>query len=216
MATAIQLIKKHWATVSILATCVICVWTIAHYFGGSDQQTDALQSRAEKNEIIVRAVEFRQDKDEQRTATLEQVTLDLPKKLSAIENGQAKSREVPLRNALNEVLRGEYAKDCERGLARWNKILAEEGLTERIYLPSKRFHRRVGEYARAHFDIHGSLISQDEFERHCSEWLPTVQDREYVRSLMTPVIEQGKIANWIASPKTGINRQQFDFVYVRM
>jgi benzoyl-CoA 2,3-dioxygenase component B len=136
--------------------------------------------------------------------------------IETIENSQVKSREVPLRNALNEVLRGEYAKDCERGLARWNKILAEEGLTERIYLPSKRFHRHVGEYAGHHFDIHGSLISQDEFERRCSEWLPTVQDREYVRSLMMPVIEQGKIANWIAPPKTGINRQHFDFVYVRL
>jgi len=35
-------------------------------------------------------------------------------------------REVPLRNALNEVLRTEYVKDCEKGLARWNKALADE------------------------------------------------------------------------------------------
>ena len=59
--------------------------------------------------------------------------------IEVIEDNQVKSREAPLRNALNEVLRGEYAKDCERGLARWNKILAEEGVSERLYLPSRRF-----------------------------------------------------------------------------
>jgi benzoyl-CoA 2,3-epoxidase subunit B len=133
-----------------------------------------------------------------------------------IEDNQVKTREAPLRNALNEVLRGEYAKDCERGLARWNKILAEEGVAERLYLPSRRFHRRVGEYAKYHFDIHGAMISQEEFDRRISEWLPTTQDREYVRSLMTPVTETGKIANWIAPPATGTNRQPFNFEYVRL
>src|SRR3954451_22253878 len=44
--------------------------------------------------------------------------------ITVVEDGQLKTREVPLRNALNEVLRGEYVKDCEKGLARWNKVLA--------------------------------------------------------------------------------------------
>jgi len=35
-------------------------------------------------------------------------------------------------------MRGEYTKDNERGLARWNKILEEEGLAERLYLPTAR------------------------------------------------------------------------------
>src|SRR5436853_1960333 len=47
--------------------------------------------------------------------------------LLAVEDGQLKPREVPLRNALNEVLRQEYVKDSERALARWNKYLGEEG-----------------------------------------------------------------------------------------
>src|SRR5262245_7958548 len=136
--------------------------------------------------------------------------------IEIIEDHQVKSREAPLRNALNEALRGEYAKDCERGLALWNKMLAEGGVAESLYLPSRRFHRHVGEYAGHRFDIHGALISQDEFERRISEWLPTEQDREYVRSLMTPVTEPGKIANWIAPPATGTNRQPFDFEYVRL
>jgi benzoyl-CoA 2,3-dioxygenase component B len=33
---------------------------------------------------------------------------------------------------------------------------------------------------------------------------------------MTPVVERGKMANWIAPPKFGINHQSFDFEYVRL
>jgi benzoyl-CoA 2,3-epoxidase subunit B len=136
--------------------------------------------------------------------------------IAVIEGNEIKDREAPLRNALNEVLRGEYTRDNERALERWNKTLEEEGLTERLYLPSARFYRRVGEYAGHYFDIHGNLISQAEFEARATRWLPTSQDREVVRALMTPVTERGKIANWIAAPKTGINRKPFDFEYVRL
>ena len=76
--------------------------------------------------------------------------------LLAVEDGQLKPREVPLRNALNEVLRQEYVKDSERALARWNKYLGEEGVSEKLYLPSTRFHRHVGEYALHSFDIEGT------------------------------------------------------------
>src|SRR5690242_1278488 len=136
--------------------------------------------------------------------------------MQVVENGQLKPREVPLRNALNEVLRGEYVKDCEKGLARWNKVLAEEGLSERLYLPNPRFHRHVGEYAGHYFDLEGKLISREEFEQRQAEWLPTMEDREYVRSLMHPVYEVGKIANWIAPPAAGIKGKPFDFEYVRL
>jgi benzoyl-CoA 2,3-epoxidase subunit B len=136
--------------------------------------------------------------------------------LLTVENNQLKPRQVPLRNALNEVLRGEYVKDCEKGLARWNKILTEEGMTERLYLPSPMFHRHVGEYAGHYFDVKGNLISKDDFERQKTEWLPTMEDREYVRSLMKPVTEPGKIANWIAPPATGIKGKPFEFEYVKL
>jgi benzoyl-CoA 2,3-dioxygenase component B len=132
-----------------------------------------------------------------------------------VEDGRLKPREVPLRNALNE-LRTEYVKDCEKGLARWNKVLADEGASERLYLPNPRFHRHVGEYAGHFFDLEGNLITQDEFEKRKADWLPTLEDREYVRSLMSPVTEPGKIANWIAPPAAGIKGKPFEFEYVRL
>jgi benzoyl-CoA 2,3-dioxygenase component B len=133
-----------------------------------------------------------------------------------LDNGLVKTREVPIRNGLNEILRGEYISDSERGLARWNKFIADEGLSARLYLPSKRFHRHVGEFAGTYFNVEGNPISQEDFERHKQEWLPTREDREYVQSLMHPVTEPGKIASYIAPPSSGINGKPFDFEYVRL
>ena len=133
-----------------------------------------------------------------------------------MENGRIKTREVPIRNGLNEILRGEYISDSERGLSRWNKFIADEGLSARLYLPSKRFHRHVGEFAGLYFDVEGTPISREEFERRKDEWLPNLEDREYVQSLMHPVTEPGKIANYIAPPSSGINGKPFDFEYVRL
>jgi hypothetical protein len=65
---------------------------------------------------------------------------------------------------------------------RWNRIgITNEGAVVRLYLPSRRFHRRIGEYAKHCFDIHGARVSRDEFERRAYKWLLTAQDREYVR-----------------------------------
>ena len=136
--------------------------------------------------------------------------------LPVVEDGRLVEREVPLRNALNEVLRGEYVRDCERALERWNKYIADEGVGHQLRLPSTRFQRHVGEYAGHFFDLEGDLITEEEFERRRAEWLPTEEDRAYVQSLMRPVTEPGKIANWIAPPATGIKGKPFEFEFVRL
>jgi len=136
--------------------------------------------------------------------------------LTGVEDGKLQPREVPLRNALNEVLRQEYVKDSERALARWNKYLSEAGVTETLYLPSTHFHRHVGEYAGHSFDIAGNLIPAEEFKQRQAEWLPTMEDREYVRRLMHPVTEPGKLASWIAPPAAGVKGKPFEFEYVRL
>jgi benzoyl-CoA 2,3-dioxygenase component B len=74
----------------------------------------------------------------------------------------------------------------------------------------------VGEYAGHHFDIEGNPITAEQFEQQKAQWLPTVEDREYVRSLMHPVVEPGKIASWIAPPAAGVKGKPFEFEYVRL
>jgi len=123
---------------------------------------------------------------------------------------------VPLRNAMNEVLRDEYVKDCQRAVDRWNKTLAKAGVTGMsLRLPHRRFHRGVGPCAGLYFDPDGKAISDAEWKANESNWLPTAEDRAFVQSLMHPVFERGKVASWIAPPPKGINGMPIDFEYVR-
>src|SRR6187397_10564 len=50
-------------------------------------------------------------------------------------------QEVPMLNALNEVMRESYLKDCEIGLKRWNRQIERAGHDFRLTLPSSRFRR---------------------------------------------------------------------------
>jgi benzoyl-CoA 2,3-dioxygenase component B len=61
----------------------------------------------------------------------------------------------------------------------------------------------------------GVLLTDEQWQEHVDEWLPSQSDREYVSSLMGRVVEPGRFANWIAPPVIGINRQPVDFEYVR-
>jgi benzoyl-CoA 2,3-dioxygenase component B len=137
-------------------------------------------------------------------------TMTVPK------DGAVAEEEVPLRNAMNEVLRDAYVDDCQRGVDRWNKRLAEAGLSERLRLPSKRFYRHIGLYADMPFDVDGRLLIPEEWERRRGEWLPTDKDRAYVATLQKPVREVGKIANWIGRPARGIKGLPFEYEYVRL
>lgn len=133
-----------------------------------------------------------------------------------LKEGRINVQDVPLRNAMNEVLRQSYIKDCERVVKRWNAALEEEGCETRIELPSSRFFRRQGIYAGSHFDLQGNPISEEEWNNKVNDWLPSPEDRAYVASLMQPVTEPGKMANWIAAPRRGINGQAVEFEYVRL
>jgi benzoyl-CoA 2,3-epoxidase subunit B len=130
--------------------------------------------------------------------------------------GRTTNQEVPLRNALNEVLRDWYVEDCRSGVERWNKKIAGHGIDFRFELPDRRFHRQIGVFSGLHFDPSGRQLSADEWERRRSEWLPSDGDTAYVKSLQAaPVYERGKFANYIAPPLRGINHQAIDFEYVR-
>jgi benzoyl-CoA 2,3-dioxygenase component B len=136
--------------------------------------------------------------------------------MTQIRDGRPVSEDVPLRNAMNEVLRDGYVADCQRAVDKWNRTIERSGATEaRLSLPSRRFHRAIGLYAGLPFDVRGELCAADELARRLGDWLPGDADRAYVQSLMRPVTERGKIASWIAPPTKGINGQPFDFEYVR-
>ncbi len=131
------------------------------------------------------------------------------------ENGGIVSKAVPLRNAMNEVLRDAYVDDNQRGVDRWNKTIREQGIDFEMTLPHRRFNRAMGLHSGRHFDLLGHPISEEQFEAHRAEWLPTDDDKVYIKNLMQPVLEPGKMAQWIAAPARGINGKPIEFEYVR-
>jgi len=124
--------------------------------------------------------------------------------------------EIPLRRAMNAILRDSYTQDCLRGLARWNRELEKRDLPQRLYLPAPCFNRRVGAFANLPCDPAGNPLAREEYDRRRDEWLVTETDRSRVAELLMPVYAPGKIAGWIAPPARGVNGQPIDFAYVRM
>ncbi len=130
--------------------------------------------------------------------------------------GGLRHEDVPLRSAMNEILRDGYVDDCQRGVDRWNKVLAEAGLPDRFTLPSRRFHRQQGIFTGHHFSPEGKQLTQAEWDAKKEAWLPSAADRAFIKNLMSrPVVNPGQMANWIAPPPRGINNRPLDFEYVR-
>jgi benzoyl-CoA 2,3-dioxygenase component B len=136
-------------------------------------------------------------------------------KVLNVVNGQLQEKEVPMLNALNEVLRDDFIKDSVGGVERWNRVIDKAGLPHRLSVPHKAFHRNIGALSGAKVSPDGRVLSEQEWSAKVGEWLPTAEDRAFVQSLMGRVVDPGKFANWIAPPAIGINRQPVDFEYVR-
>ncbi len=130
--------------------------------------------------------------------------------------GGAKVETVSMRNAMNEVMRSSYLRDCENGVKRWNKIIEKGGINFELRLASPRFRRTVGSWANVPTDPSGQPISPEAYAAGISAWSPTPEDQAFVASLMKPVLEPGKVASWIAPPDRGINNLPVDYEYVRV
>ncbi|MFZ1609361.1 MAG: benzoyl-CoA 2,3-epoxidase subunit BoxB, partial [Rhodoferax sp.] len=133
----------------------------------------------------------------------------------SIEDGQIVSHEIPALLAINERLRDDYIRDSNGGVQRWNKVIEKAGCDFRLNVPHKAFNRKIGTFSEVRVSPEGNVIAEEQWTQQQSNWLPTPEDRAFVASLMGPVTEPGKFANWIAPPPMGINKQPIDFDYIR-
>jgi benzoyl-CoA 2,3-dioxygenase component B len=136
--------------------------------------------------------------------------------VDALLDGDIGETEVAALVGLNTDLRREYISDCQNGVNRWNKILEDAELPQRFKLPHVAFNRKVGAFSGIEASPDGEKLSTDEWNHRKDAWLPSDVDKTYVRSLMQPVHERGKIAAWIAPPRQGINGKPFDYDYVHL
>jgi benzoyl-CoA 2,3-epoxidase subunit B len=136
--------------------------------------------------------------------------------IALLEGDRIVTREEPALTTLNERLRDDYIADCQRGVDRWNAIIRKAGVDFELRLPHRGFHRAIGVFSEVRVSPDGGIVGQAEWDARRAEWLPTEADAAYVQSLMQPVVQPGKFANWIAPPPRGINGQPIDFEYVRL
>jgi benzoyl-CoA 2,3-epoxidase subunit B len=132
-----------------------------------------------------------------------------------VVNGALAEREVPVLNALNEVLRDDFIKDSVSGISRWNKVIEKADLRFRLAVPHKAFNRQIGTLSGVRISPDGELKSQIEWVSGQARWLPTADDRAFVASLMKPERQPGRYAGWISAPTHAINKQPLDLEYVR-
>ena len=136
--------------------------------------------------------------------------------LEVAPEGGVVRREVPLRNAMNEIMRDAYVEDCQRGVDKWNRAIAAHDIPFELRLPSRRFHRRIGVHAGLLADPAGAPLSEEAWEAGRDQWLPGEADQAFVRGLMQkPVLDPRQMASWIAAPRQGIKGRPVDFEYVR-
>jgi len=131
-------------------------------------------------------------------------------------DGQIKLVDEPALTALNMRLRDDYARDCTKGIERWNKIIEKTGVNFRLGLPHVAFHREIGEFRDVQASAQGELLDDATWQKRKDEWLPSKEDGDFIASLMNSVTELGKFAGWIAPPRLGIDNKPGDFEYVKI
>ena len=136
-------------------------------------------------------------------------------KLLDVQDGKLVEREVPMLNAMNEVLRDDYIRDSVAGVGRWNRIIRKAGISFELIVPHKAFNRKIGPLAGLRLSPDGHIVSEAEWAAKQREWLATDEDRAFVASLMGRVAAPGAYANWISPPTLAINKLPANFEFVR-
>jgi benzoyl-CoA 2,3-dioxygenase component B len=131
-------------------------------------------------------------------------------------DGKIQNEDAPALSALNMRLRDDYVADCQVGVDRWNKVIAELGIPFEIKLPHVAFHRHIGEFSNIKADPSGKVLSDEAWTKQRGDFLPGDEDKDFIEELMQPQFEKGKYASWIAPPKVGIDNKPGDFEYVKI
>jgi benzoyl-CoA 2,3-dioxygenase component B len=131
-------------------------------------------------------------------------------------DGKIQNEDSPALAALNMRLRDDYVVDCNNGVARWNKVIADIGIPFEIKMPHVAFHRHIGEFSKIKADVIGNVLGDTDWSKRRGEFLPSEDDRAFIESLMQPQTAPGKFASWIAPPKVGIDNKPGEFEYVKI
>jgi benzoyl-CoA 2,3-dioxygenase component B len=140
--------------------------------------------------------------------------VDTQLEIPRVSAGGVETQIISARAGMNLMLRRDFTLDSQRGLDRFNKVIGAHDIDFELTLPDEKFNRSIGIFSEIEASPSGELLDAESWARSKDRWLPTEEERDFVRSLMIPVTDPGKIAGWIAPPKRGIHGQPFDYEYV--
>jgi hypothetical protein len=93
---------------------------------------------------------------------------------------------------LNELSRSTFFKEVSALVDALNHIVPED--QPRLRIPDDKFRRNIGQYAGMTYNVDGSLLSQQDYEKHLKEVMPSAEDDNYVIGLE-------KEKDWIVDPQ---------------
>ena len=94
--------------------------------------------------------------------------------------------------------------------------LEEAKINFEMKLPFEGFNRKIGTFMGANISPLGDILTKEKWNEEKGNFLPTTNDNLFIESLMKPVSEPGKYADWISAPDLGIDNKPGDFEYVKI
>ena len=106
-------------------------------------------------------------------------------------DGKVQNEDAPALSALNMRLRDDYVVDCNNGVSRWNKVIADIGIPFAMKLPHVAFHRHIGEFSRTNVDVNGNILSPAEWTKRRTEMLPSCRRPRFHREPDAAAVRAG-------------------------
>lgn len=113
-------------------------------------------------------------------------------------------------------LRDDYTKDTAVSIKRWNRTIVDAKINFEMKLPFEGFNRKIGTFMGSDISPLGDVLTKEAWDKDKNNFLPATEDNVFIESLMKPVSEPGKYAEWISAPDLGIDNKPGDFEYVKI
>ncbi|MEZ5234705.1 MAG: hypothetical protein R2749_18670 [Acidimicrobiales bacterium] len=129
-------------------------------------------------------------------------------------DGRVTTETATALSALNLTLRDDYAADCQKGIDRWNRLLAPIG--RQLLLPPCRLQPQGRPVPRPPRHPRRPLGGYPPPPGGQPRRLAAQRGGPGARGLADgPGSEPGRMAGWLAAPASSINGRPLDFEYVR-
>jgi benzoyl-CoA 2,3-dioxygenase component B len=93
------------------------------------------------------------------------------------------------KDKLNDLARDHYIAECGKLIDQLNALVPPG--EPKLYAPDLKFNRSIGEHVGKRYSVTGELLSEDDYDKHVRDVLPTAEDEKLLNE-----ITKGK--DWVA------------------